>query len=101
MKEAASEASAKHIQYRPNSRYHLRNFRVKNYNLTGKRTMRVKKKDKMMNKELGLPIVDQNQESGIVCPRVTNEVTNYEKDRTESRDTMKRKDMNEYELVDL
>ena len=101
MKEATSEASAKHIQYRPNSRYDLRNFRVKNYNLTGKRRMRIKKKDKMMKKELGVTIVDQNQESGINHAPVTNEVTNYDKDWMKSRDTKKRNNMDEYELVDI
>ena len=106
MKAAASEASAKNrqekqIQYRHNSRYALRNFRVKNYNVTSKRKMTIKKKDKMMKKELGVPIVDQNKESGINRARVTNEVTNYEKNWTKSRDTKKRKDVDEYELVNI
>ena len=99
--DAASEASTKLNQYRPNSRYEFRNFRVKNYSLTGNDRMKIEKKDNMMKKELVIPIVDENHKSGIKRACVRKGVTNHEKDSTKSRDTKKRKDMDEYELVDI
>ena len=99
--DAATEASTKQIQYRPNSRYEFRNFRVKNYSLTGNVRIKIEKKDNMMKKELVIPIVDENHKSGIKRACVRKGVTNHEKDSTESRYTKKRKDMDEYELVDI